>query len=86
MKALSLYYGMSVKNFGEKLSNFLKLYHESLQQLVQGYREVTMDSKGEFRFEQDGKTVKDKLDDFEQKLNEYSTGVQDKIKETRGSK
>ena len=80
MKALSFYYGLNVKTIGEKLSNFLKLYHESLQQLVQGYREVTLDSKGEFKFEKDGRTVKDKLDEYENKLHEYSTGMKKQLK------
>jgi hypothetical protein len=34
-----------------------------------------MDSKGQFRFDSDGKTVKEKTEDFEKKLNEYSSGV-----------
>lgn len=34
-----------------------------------------MDSKGEFKFENDGKTVQERCDDFERKLSEYSTGV-----------
>jgi len=45
-----------------KLGAFLKLYHESLQSLVQGYREVTMDAKNEFKFDNDGQSVKEKLD------------------------
>lgn len=57
MRALSIYYGMNVKTIAAKLSSFLKLYHESLQGLVQGYREVTMDAKGEFKFEKDGTSV-----------------------------
>lgn len=53
--------------------NFLKLYHQSLAALVQGYREVTMDGENKFKFE-DGKTVKEKLDKFEDKLHERLTG------------
>ena len=57
MFALSVYYNMNVKSIAGKLSAFLRLYHESLQGLVQGYREVTMDAKGDFKFEKDGKSV-----------------------------
>lgn len=53
MKALSIYYGMNVKTIGDNVGSFLRLYHESLQSLVQGYREVTMDAKGDFKFEKD---------------------------------
>ena len=55
--AISMYYGMNVKTIAGKVSQFLRLYHESLQGLVQGYREVTMDAKGDFKFEKDGSTV-----------------------------
>ena len=75
MFALSVYYSMNVKSIAGKLSSFLRLYHESLQGLVQGYREVTMDAKGEFRFEKDGKSVQEKVDSFERKLGEYSSGL-----------
>lgn len=55
------------------LGNFLKLYHESLAALVQGYREVTMDHEDKFRFE-NGDRVKDKLERFEDKLYRSTTG------------
>lgn len=48
---------MNVQNLANRLGAFLKLYHESLQALVQGYREVTMDAKGDFKFEKDGRSV-----------------------------
>ena len=54
---MKAYYGMNVQTVGLKLSGFLKLYHESLASLVQGYREVTMDAQGTFRFEDTGETV-----------------------------
>jgi hypothetical protein len=57
MKALAIYHGFNVRTIAGKLSSFLRLYHEALQGLVQGYREVTMDAKGEFKFEKDGSTV-----------------------------
>ena len=66
---------MSVRAAAAKLSAFLRLYHESLQALVQGYRETTMDAKGEFRFEKDGTTVQERMDRFESKLILYSSGV-----------
>mmetsp|Transcript_13882 Transcript_13882/g.13514 ORF Transcript_13882/g.13514 Transcript_13882/m.13514 type:complete len:113 (+) Transcript_13882:164-502(+) len=75
MGLINMYYGMSVENVARKVGVFLKLYHDSLQGLVQGYREVTMDAKGEFRFDKDGRTVKEKMDSLESKLNEYSKGV-----------
>ncbi len=57
MRLVNFYYGLNVQTMANNLGIFLKLYHESLQALVQGYREVTMDAKGEFRFEEDGRTV-----------------------------
>ena len=38
-------------NWARKVSDFLRLYHESLSGLVQGYREVTMDAENKFRFD-----------------------------------
>lgn len=60
--ALSIYYGLNVKTIAGKISTFLRIYHESLQALVQGYREVTMDAKGEFKFEKDGTSVQERMD------------------------
>lgn len=34
-----------------------------------------MDSKEAFRFEKDGKTVKEKTEEFEKKLEEYTSGI-----------
>ena len=79
MTTLSIYYGLNVKTIAGKLSTFLRLYHESLQSLVQGYREVTMDAKGEFKFEKDGTTVQERMDRLENKLGEYSSGVAKRI-------
>ncbi len=45
-----------------------------------------MDAKGEFRFEKDGKSVQERLDQFEQKLGEYSTGVSNKITDSQKEK
>ena len=72
---MKAYYGMNVQTVGLKLSGFLKLYHESLASLVQGYREVTMDAQGTFRFEDTGETVKERLDKYRKKLEERTTGV-----------
>lgn len=79
LRIYSFYYGLNVQNMANKFGNFLKLYHESLQALVQGYREVTMDAKGDFRFEKDGRTVQEKLDAYERKLDEYASGVASRV-------
>ena len=73
-----MYYNMNVQSIGLKFGNFLKLYHESLASLVQGYREVTMDAQGTFKFEDTGETVKERLDKYEEKLRERTTGVSSK--------
>ncbi len=39
-----------------------------------------MDAKGEFKFEKDGKTVQEKLDQYEKKLSEYSSGMSQEIR------
>jgi hypothetical protein len=74
---------MNVRSLAAKLSAFLRLYHESLQGLVQGYREVTMDAKGEFKFEKDGTTVEERTKRYEKKLGEYSTGLTEKVLKTK---
>ena len=51
------YYGFNVANLAKKFSDFLRLYHESMASLVQGYREVTMDAHNRFRFEETGESV-----------------------------
>ena len=38
-----------------------------------------MDAKGEFKFEKDGSTVEERTQKYEKKLNEYTTGVTQKI-------
>lgn len=73
MFALSFYSKFSVQGLATGLGNFLKLYHESLAALVQGYREVTMDHEDKFRFE-NGEKVKDRLGRFEEKLYRSTTG------------
>ena len=73
MFALSIYSKFSVQGLATGLGNFLKLYHESLAALVQGYREVTMDHEEKFRFE-NGEKVKDRLERFEEKLYRSTTG------------
>jgi hypothetical protein len=73
MFALSFYSKFSVQGLATGLGNFLKLYHESLAALVQGYREVTMDHEDKFRFE-NGEKVKDRLGKFEEKLYRSTTG------------
>ena len=73
MFALSFYSKFSVQGLATGLGNFLKLYHESLAALVQGYREVTMDHEDKFRFE-NGEIVKDRLVRFEEKLYRSTTG------------
>eukprot|EP00347_Sterkiella_histriomuscorum_P006017 403354387 len=85
MKLQAFYYGLNVQTMANNLGQFLKLYHESLQGLVQGYRETTMDAKGEFKFE-DGASVQDKLDKYENKLYEYSTGFTKEILKKKDEK
>ena len=75
MGIMRMYYSMSVAQIGAKFSRFLKLYHESLASLVQGYREVTMDAEGTFKFEDNGETVKQRLNRYENKLKERTSGV-----------
>lgn len=43
-----------------------------------------MDAKGEFKFEKDGKTVQERLDEYERKLESYSSGItKELIRETK---
>mmetsp|Transcript_2086 Transcript_2086/g.3688 ORF Transcript_2086/g.3688 Transcript_2086/m.3688 type:complete len:92 (-) Transcript_2086:70-345(-) len=74
--SLNFFSGISVEKLALKLGNFLKLYGESLQAMVQGYREVTMDSTNSYRFKRDkmgeSLTVQDKIDRFEQKLRDLT--------------
>ena len=74
MWSLRFYSSLTVEGIGRGVSSFLKLYHESLSALVQGYREVTMDHSGKFRFEDTGESVQDRLDKFEDKLHRATTG------------
>ena len=53
MKLKNVVYNLSVQFIATKVGKFLKLYGESLQALVQGYREVTMDSTNSFKFDKD---------------------------------
>ena len=69
------YYGFNVANLAQNFSEFLRLYHESMASLVQGYREVTMDAHNRFRFEETGESVQDRLDKFEEKLTQATTGL-----------
>ena len=58
---------LSVEGIAKRIGDTLRLYHESLSSLVQGYREVTMDHDSKFKVP-DGDSVKDRLDKFESKL------------------
>ena len=73
MLMISFYSKLSVQGMASLVGNFLKLYHESLAALVQGYREVTMDHEERFRFE-NGDKIKDRLEKFEDKLYRSTTG------------
>lgn len=70
----TVYQDLSVQKLARSFGNFLKLYHQSLSALVQGYREVTMDAENKFRFEESNETVKDRLDRFENRLHQSVTG------------
>ena len=74
MAIIKTYYGFSVENYAKKIGNFLRLFHESMAALVQGYREVTMDASGKFRFDNQ-ETVKDRTERFEAKLKSASSGL-----------
>ena len=78
MGIFRFYYGFNVANIAAKFSAFLRLYHESLASLVQGYREVTMDAHNRFRFEETGESVQDRLDKFEERLAQSTTGLSKK--------
>ena len=54
----------SVQTMATGFSAFLKLYGEALQALVQGYREVTMDTTNSYKFK-DGMTVHDKMQRYD---------------------
>ena len=63
------------KNYEEEASKrfkgffrYLALYYESIQNLVEGRREVLHDE--EFRFE-DGKSVEEKAEIFEKRINSF---------------
>jgi hypothetical protein len=34
-----------------------------------------MDAKGDFKFEKDGSSVQERMDEYEKKLGEYSSGL-----------
>ena len=38
-----------------------------------------MDAKGEFKFEKDGSTVEERTKKYEKKLEEYTTGLTQKV-------
>ena len=59
--------------------SYLALYYESLQNLVEGRREVLHDEN--FKFE-DGKTVKEKAEILEKRLSSFANKNFDKIKKT----
>lgn len=70
----TFYEDLSTQKLARSFGNFLKLYHQSLSALVQGYREVTMDAENKFRFEDTNETVKERLDKFEKRLHQSLTG------------
>lgn len=64
------------------IGEYLRLYHDSLASLVQGYREVTMDHSGKFRFE-NSDSVQDRLHKFEDKLYKSTTGMMPAERESK---
>jgi menaquinone-dependent protoporphyrinogen IX oxidase len=72
--AFVFYQNLSVKHLAKSFGDFLKLYHQSLSSLVQGYREVTMDAEKKFRFDDNNETVQERLDRFESKVQQAMTG------------
>lgn len=69
---------LEVKRVADRVGRFLTLYHLSLQGLVDGYRETTMDPTF---VHPDGKTSQEKKEAFEAKLKEWGTGQVERIKE-----
>ncbi len=70
----------NLKNIFNFLSRNIEIYKRSIQELVEGQREVTQNKK--FQFE-DGETVQDKMDKFETKLKENlhsGKSIKDSIK------
>ena len=61
--------GISVQRVAGGVSAFLSLFHEALQALLQGYREVTVDRETH-RFE-DGSSAEERVKKFRKRLNEY---------------
>ena len=86
MGVFRAYYGFNVANIAAKFSDFLRLYHESLASLVQGYREVTMDAHNRFRFEETGESVQARLDKFEERLTQATTGLSKNAKDQTTTK
>lgn len=58
----------NVKLFFEFLSKHISNYKKSIQEIVEGQREVTQNKN--FKFE-DGQTVQEKMDNFDKKMKEY---------------
>ena len=58
MNFFRVYYTLtSFDKLAQGFGNFLRLYHEALSALVQGYREVTMDARERFRFPDTGESI-----------------------------
>ena len=45
-----------------------------------------MDAKGEFKFEKDGSTVEERRKKYEKKLEEYTTGLTQKVLKNKDDK
>ena len=45
-----------------------------------------MDAKGEFKFEKDGTTVEERTKQYEKKLEEYTTGLTQKVLKNKDDK
>ena len=45
-----------------------------------------MDAKGEFKFEKDGSTVDERTKKYEKKLEEYTTGLSQKVLKNKDEK
>eukprot|EP00361_Fabrea_salina_P002100 CAMPEP_0202428706 /NCGR_PEP_ID=MMETSP1345-20130828/2647_1 /ASSEMBLY_ACC=CAM_ASM_000843 /TAXON_ID=342563 /ORGANISM="Fabrea Fabrea salina" /LENGTH=132 /DNA_ID=CAMNT_0049039755 /DNA_START=220 /DNA_END=618 /DNA_ORIENTATION=- len=57
--------GKWMEKFAEWIVQYVNLYHKALQEMVEGHREVTRDHDTVL---EDGKTVREKIQAFEQKL------------------
>lgn len=67
---------IKVDNISKFIVKYVNLYHKALESLVDGHREVT---RNHDTILDDGKTVKEKLEIFEEKIKGETNFIKDKI-------